>query len=84
MMEGEKAAGHRCNRGGDQIRPHFQSQFDVLSFCLFFGGGFLPPPGPAVFVPDGLTAALPGNHPGQRPGQQHLPEEGGPEREQHG
>lgn len=41
-------------------------------------------PGPAVSVPDRLTPALPGHRAGQRPGQQHLPEKSGPEREQHG
>jgi len=49
-------------------------------------GGAAPSwsPGAAVSVAGRLAAALAGRRAGQHAGQQHLPEEGGPERELHG
>lgn len=70
-----------------------------FSVFFFLTGSFIQPdeleerhinthvsssPGPAVPFPDGLTPALSRHCAGQRPGQQHLLKESGPEREQHG
>lgn len=68
----------------------------IFSFhCSIFSVLFIPEsnthpsstfvsPVPAVSLPEWVTPTLQGHRAGQCPGQQHLPEKGGPEREQHG
>ena len=56
----------------------------ILLIALSLRHTWVPSPGAAVSVAGGLAPPVPGHGAGQHPGQQHLPQESGPEWEQHG